>query len=367
MKDIEILVAGDFPKKDSSLDCQYKMIKTGMSPTEAAKECGIDPNLLNVPQRNSLVEISPLGTLIQSGGSHSAADCSDLSGSNPVAAGFGGVGPRGPGGVSASEGRNHPNDEDRRVAAAYALSKALDVVIIFIAPEYVAPEVVETVHKAKMIVDEIMDLAEEAPSNTTDPFPPPAPSPFEDIYHNGTTSPDPAQPVRDGQVTCLDAFAFMQHCQETNFKSVDCQKFKKGCEVFDSTIAMNSMVNPEGGDPCGMNTDPIDIKNIVLPCETTARPVDPDTNPCEVAFSTTRFDPCNSPDRHAPVANINPEGGPPEAKPGCPMTVIHLEGSELIKAVDVCPPDESGIIRTGCAPPGGEHPSPGDPRPGPRP
>jgi hypothetical protein len=61
----------------------------------------------------------------------------------------------------------------------------------------------------------------------------------------------------------------------------------------------------------------------------------------------------------------NPDEGP-QPKNDCPVNIIHLEGSDLIKTVDICPPDESGVPKTGCTPEDW-NPSPGGPRPEPEP
>jgi hypothetical protein len=152
--------------------------------------------------------------------------------------------------------------------------------------------------------------------------------------------------------------AYIKHCQDTNYKSVDCQKLKEGCEGFDPTIAM---VNPEGGDPCGINTDKIDTKELVLPCETIAKPVGPGTDPCLKTFTVTGYDPCSSSDPTSHYAMRDPDADPQAPKKGCPITVMSLPFFDLETPGIPCPPDEDGTIKRDCtiSPPGSNPSGPG--------
>jgi hypothetical protein len=148
-------------------------------------------------------------------------------------------------------------------------------------------------------------------------------------------------------MNCTDAFEFIKSCQDSNFQSPDCMKLKSECQG-----SANAMVNPEGENPCSMNTDPVAIKNIVLPCESTAKPVGPDTDPCNITITATGYDPCNSRDPHSPYASTemtDPGAGPQAPKKGCAMTVLTLPYSDLGNT-GPCPPDpETGEIKQGCS------------------
>lgn len=132
----------------------------------------------------------------------------------------------------------------------------------------------------------------------------------------------------------------MKHCQETNFKSPDCQKIKCG---GDSTIELTS----GDEDDCGINVDPQSVKNILLPCDTTNKPVGADMDPCKVIITATGFDQCEDP--NAPIEMHDPGAGPQQPQKGCPVTVVSLPASVLgIGTTGPCPPSESGVITTGC-------------------
>jgi hypothetical protein len=174
-------------------------------------------------------------------------------------------------------------------------------------------------------------------------------------------------PNDDSQINCTDAFNFIKNCQDKNFQSPDCMKLKSECQGHDK-----AMVNPEGEDPCSMNTEPVVIKNIILPCETTAKPVGPDTDPCNVKITATGYDPCNSADPNSPYAGsamTDPDAGPQAPNQGCPMTILTLPFSDLGTTTGPCPPDpQTGIIKIGCpltdpnagTPPIGPEPGPED-------
>jgi hypothetical protein len=142
-------------------------------------------------------------------------------------------------------------------------------------------------------------------------------------------------------------FNFIKNCQDTNFQNPDCMKLRNECQDHDK-----AMVNPEGEDPCSMSTDPVVIKNIILPCESTAKPVGPDTDPCNVKITATGYDPCNSPDPNSPYAGnamTDPDAGPQGPKDGCPMTILTLPFSDLGTTAGPCPQDpQTGIIKIGC-------------------